>query len=65
MEYFNPQYSNEPNKWMKQCLSTSPSRRPKVERLLRDMVAGAKSMLKKMGGAAALIDLEVDSATGA
>jgi hypothetical protein len=31
-ECFNPQYSDEPNKWMKLCLNKSPSKRPIVDR---------------------------------
>jgi serine/threonine protein kinase len=64
-ECFNPQYSDTLNKWMKRCLSSFPGRRPTVERLLRDMVPEAKIILKKMGGAAAMVDLEVDFDTDA
>jgi hypothetical protein len=59
-ECYNPQYSDELNKWMKLCLNKSPSKRPTVDRLINDMSMTAKQMLRKMGGKAALVDLDVD-----
>ncbi|KAF1839631.1 kinase-like protein [Decorospora gaudefroyi] len=52
------QYSDELNDWMAQCLSQTPSRRPTAERLVYGMSLAARGMLKKMGGKAALVDLE-------
>jgi hypothetical protein len=45
---------------MKLCLSSSTGRRPTAERLLKEMGLKARETLKKMGGKAALIDLDVD-----
>lgn len=44
---------------MKQCLRTSPAGRPTAARLVNEMGAVAKEMLKKMGGKAALVDMDV------
>jgi serine/threonine protein kinase len=56
---YNPQYSDELNNWMKQCLRTAPVGRPTAARLVNEMGAVAKDMLKKMGGKSALVDLEI------
>jgi serine/threonine protein kinase len=64
-ECYYPQYSDELNHWMRLCLSTSPGRRSTAERLINDMGAKAREMLKKMGGKAALMDMDVDFGTEA
>ncbi|KAH7085420.1 kinase-like domain-containing protein [Paraphoma chrysanthemicola] len=56
---YNHQYSDALNGWITQCLHTTPGRRPTAERLVERMSLDAKSMLKKMGGQAALTDLDV------
>lgn len=56
---YNHQYSDELNLWMTRCLSMNPSRRPTVLRLVNDMGLEARSMLKKMGGKTALVDMDV------
>jgi serine/threonine protein kinase len=56
---YNHQYSDELNEWMKLCLRTAPGQRPTAERLINNMIPKAKEMLKKMGGKAALVDLDV------
>lgn len=56
---YNPQYSDELNSWMQQCLHHTPSRRPTAERLVKRMSLEAKGMLKRMGGQAALTDLDI------
>jgi serine/threonine protein kinase len=56
---YNPQYSDEFNGWMRQCLRTSPAGRPTAARLVNKMGVVAKDMLKKIGGKVALVDLEV------
>ncbi|KAF2033246.1 kinase-like protein [Setomelanomma holmii] len=58
-ECYNPQYSDELNSWMQQCLRHTPSRRPTAERLVDRMALDAKRMLRRMGGQAALTDLDV------
>lgn len=55
----NPQYSDELNDWMVQCLQWAPADRPSIEELITRMVATAQGMLKLMGGAAALADIEI------
>ncbi|KAF2827424.1 serine/threonine protein kinase-like protein [Ophiobolus disseminans] len=62
---YNHQYSDELNKWMKRCLSMSPGSRPTVLRLVNDMGQEARSMLKKMGGKTALVDMDVKFGTDA
>jgi hypothetical protein len=52
------QYSDELNDWMTQCLHRTPSKRPTAERLVNEMGIIARSMLRKMGGKAALMVLE-------
>jgi serine/threonine protein kinase len=52
------QYSDELNDWMTQCLHRTPSKRSITERLVNEMGIIARSMLRKMGGKAALMDLE-------
>ena len=52
------QYSDELNDWMTRCLNHTPSRRPSTGRLVYDMGIVARSMLQKMGGTAALGDME-------
>ena len=53
------QYSDELNDWMKTCLRHAESQRPTAKVLLEGMLPEAKSILKKMGGASALVDLEI------
>jgi serine/threonine protein kinase len=55
---FNHQYSDELDGWMKECLMTVPAGRPTVKQLLNSMGPVAISMLKKMGGKAALNDMD-------
>jgi serine/threonine protein kinase len=55
----NFQYSDELNDWMVDCLQYDPSARPNVEDLVLDMGEVAQEMLKQMGGAAAMVDMEV------
>jgi hypothetical protein len=43
---------------MSQCLNRTPSKRPTTKRLVYGMSIIARGMLKKMGGEAALIDLD-------
>jgi hypothetical protein len=52
------QYSDELNDWMNQCLTRTPSKRPTTEQLVYGMGIVARGMLRKMGGKAALVDLE-------
>ncbi|RAR12118.1 cytochrome oxidase biogenesis protein, Cox20 subunit [Stemphylium lycopersici] len=52
------QYSDELNDWMMRCLNRVPSRRPSTARLVYGMGIVARSMLRKMGGTAALGDME-------
>jgi len=62
--YWNHQYSDELNDWVKQCLSKAPSHRPTAERLTHGMSLVARGMLRKMGGKSALVDLEVVFGSG-
>ncbi|KAJ4987303.1 hypothetical protein SVAN01_07173 [Stagonosporopsis vannaccii] len=55
----NPQYSDELNNWMVQCLQWAPEDRPAVGELMSLMAPMARGMLKQMGGTAALADMEV------
>jgi serine/threonine protein kinase len=57
-KYFNHEYSDELDSWMKKCLSIAPSGRPTVKQLLNNMGPVAIGMLKKMGGKAALYDMD-------
>ncbi|EAT80358.1 hypothetical protein HBH56_146320 [Parastagonospora nodorum] len=59
-ERFVHQYSDELNSWMKRCLSFTPGGRPTAIRLVNEMGTVAKKMLYKMGGKAALVDLETE-----
>ncbi|KAF3004900.1 hypothetical protein E8E13_006505 [Curvularia kusanoi] len=52
------QYSDELNDWMQDCLQYNAAARPSVEDLILDMGFVARVMLKRMGGAAALVDME-------
>jgi hypothetical protein len=54
----NHQYSDELNDWMTQCLHHTPSKRPTTERLLNEIGIMAREMLRRMGGKAALVDLD-------
>ncbi|KAF1956740.1 serine/threonine protein kinase-like protein [Byssothecium circinans] len=56
---YNHQYGTELSKWMRQCLRTTPSARPTVEKLVNNMVPEAYTRLKVFGGQTALIDMEV------
>ncbi|KAH7393997.1 kinase-like domain-containing protein [Phaeosphaeria sp. MPI-PUGE-AT-0046c] len=58
-DIFNAQYSDTLNEWMERCLSVSPSKRPTAERLMNDMGPEARRMLTKLGGAKALIDMDI------
>lgn len=57
--YFNHQYSDELNGWMVRCLLFAPARRPAMTDLIVEMSVEAQSMLKRMGGTAALADMAV------
>ena len=58
------QYSDELNNWMIRCLSFNPRKRPTTERLRHKMGNQAMGMLRKMGGKAALVDMEAKFGTG-
>ncbi|KAJ8108528.1 hypothetical protein OPT61_g8111 [Boeremia exigua] len=55
----NPQYSDELNDWMAQCLRFAPEERATTQHLLSDMSTVAQGMLRRMGGRAALADMEM------
>lgn len=55
----NFQYSDELNDWMVDCLQYDPLARPNVEDLVLNMGEVAREMLKQMGGAASMVDMEV------
>lgn len=55
----NPQYSDELNHWMMQCMQGAPEQRPETAELVASMFPTAKGMLKQMGGTAALADMDV------
>lgn len=54
----NHQYSDELAGWLSNCLSYSAGQRPKAARLVDRMGPEAKTLLREMGGKAALVDLE-------
>jgi serine/threonine protein kinase len=54
------QYSDELCDWMTMCLAFEGSKRPTAKQLVADMIPEAKMMLQKMGGKAALTDLEIE-----
>ena len=56
---FRHQYSDELNDWMTRCLQFAPARRPTTGGLVIDLSAVAQGLLRRMGGAAALTDMEV------
>lgn len=55
----NFQYSDELNDFMMYCLRFDPSERPSVGDLLSGTGMMARDMLKRMGGAAAMVDMDV------
>jgi serine/threonine protein kinase len=57
---FHHRYSNELNGWMEQCLKREPGERPTTRKLLDGIDEEATSLLKRMGGTAALTDLELE-----
>ncbi|KAF2868950.1 serine/threonine protein kinase-like protein [Massariosphaeria phaeospora] len=57
---FNHQYSDELNDWMMKALRLDPRRRPNGDRLVRGLEPVARRILRRMGGIAALSDLEVE-----
>ena len=57
--YYNAQYSDELNLWMKRCLNSNHQRRPSVHVLMKYMVPKAREMLRKLSGSSGLIDLDV------
>jgi serine/threonine protein kinase len=54
------QYSHELDRWMKMCLRHAPGGRPTAETLARDMVREARTILRSLGGQAAVIDLWIE-----
>lgn len=54
----NFQYSDELNDWMTRCLDFDPAQRPMTTELLSEMGPLALRMLRRMGGTAALADME-------
>lgn len=55
----NYQYSDELNQWMMQCLNWNPDRRPATDQLVYGIRPVSEAILRRMGGAAALANLEV------
>lgn len=55
----HPEYSDELNEWMSDCLATNPKKRPSPSELEVSMGAVARDMLRQMGGRAAIADLDV------
>ncbi|KAF2129857.1 kinase-like protein, partial [Dothidotthia symphoricarpi CBS 119687] len=55
----NHRYGDELNDWMMRCLSHKPDERPTTEKLVDEMGPVARGMLEKLGGKAALVDMDV------